>query len=135
MSGHEAAIGGGLGKNITINGGKVSATGIRNASGIGGSLGAENITINGGDISINHSSGAGIGTTGYNEYNAYCKDIYINGGTIKINGNVNGWGGAGIGEGGFLDGIGGGHTEHIVISGGSCFLPVILEDMPMRREI
>lgn len=122
ISGNEAAIGGGVCKNVTINGGKISVAGLRKAAGIGGSGGAENITINGGDISINHSSGAGIGTTGYNGNNAYCKNIYINGGTVKINGNENGWGGAGIGEGGFLDGIGGGNTEHIVISGGSLYI-------------
>ena len=113
-----AGIGGGdgvySGKDITINGGYVTATGGGEGSadiggaGIGGGDGSgsgNNITINGGTVKAASTNGAGIGG-GHGGSGDY---ITINGGTVKAT-STNG---AGIGGGG---GIGSGNN--ITINGG-----------------
>ena len=105
-----AGIGGGSsgsGENITINDGKVTATGGSYAAGIGGgSVGAwggdagsgKNITINGGTVNATGTDGgAGIG----GGENGNGEDITINGGKVNASGA---YGGAGIGGG--VNGIG-----------------------------
>ncbi len=97
----------GSGENITINDGKVTATGGSYAAGIGGgSVGAwggesgsgKNITINGGTVNATGTDGgAGIG----GGENGNGEDITINGGKVNASGA---YGGAGIGGG--VNGIG-----------------------------
>ena len=104
---NSAGIGGGYlgdGKNITITGGTVTATGggYRGNSGAGiggGSSGSgENITINDGKVTAtggSYAAGIGGGENGNGE------DITINGGKVNASGA---YGGAGIGGG--VNGIG-----------------------------
>ena len=97
----------GSGENITINDGKVTATGGSYAAGIGGgSVGAwggesgsgKNITINGGTVNATGTDGgAGIG----GGENGNGEDITINGGKVNAS---SAYGGAGIGGG--VNGIG-----------------------------
>lgn len=80
-----SGIGGGYwssGKNITISGGTVTATGVKGA-GIGGGYGNSgvNITISGGTVTATSSNGSGIG----GGYNGSGKDIKITGGSVKTN--------------------------------------------------
>ena len=123
-----AGIGGGSsgsGENITINDGKVTATGGNYAAGIGGgSVGrwggdagsGKNITINGGTVNATGDGGAGIGGGGaaasdielWGSNGGNGEDITINGGTVNAAGA---YGGAGIGGG--LNGIG----SKITVSG------------------
>ena len=103
---NSAGIGGGYlgdGKNITITGGTVTATGGSSGSG-------ENITINGGEVTASGGDnwddcGAGIG--GGN--GGVGKNITITGGTVNATGTD---GGAGIGGGE------NGNGEDITINGG-----------------
>ena len=105
---NSAGIGGGYlgdGKNITITGGTVTATGGSSGSG-------ENITINGGEVTASGGDnwddcGAGIG--GGN--GGVGKNITITGGTVSATGGYGG-GAAGIG-GAFANG------ENITITGGT----------------
>lgn len=96
----DAGIGGGFILNcgaVTLNGGKVTATGTGMGAGIGGNGG--NITINGGIVeATGGGSGDGIGGTGGN--------IVVNGGQITAR---TGGSGAGIG----------GSRGNITISGGT----------------
>ena len=118
---HSAAgIGGGsnddVGSGITINGGKITATGGLNnynnnegygAAGIGGGYGktGSDITINGGIIVANGKKcSPGIG-------GKYASDIKINGGTITATSTHSG---AGIGCGGSN-----GNVSNIIINGGT----------------
>lgn len=113
---NQAGIGGGNGKSagsITINGGKVRATGgkatrvrEKDGAGIGGGGDGSGgtITINGGEVTARGLAGAGIGGGQYGD-----------GGIIKISGGVvtaNGVKGAGIGGGYRGDG------GNITIAGG-----------------
>ena len=112
-----AGIGGGdsgNGGDITINAGKVEATGSAGAGIGGGENGGNggNITINGGTVTAvstgvyNTIGGAGIGggpPMGMNPGSGAGGNITINGGMVTATGNV----GAGIG-GGWVMGIGGG---------------------------
>ena len=106
-----SGIGGGFfrdGNDITITGGKVTATGGMFASGIGGGdLGnGSNITITGGEITaIGGYSGAGIGGGHY----AGGNDIIITGGKVTATGGEYG---AGIGGGNQ------GNGSNITITGG-----------------
>ena len=107
---------------ITINGGKITATGADasgnrgGGSGIGGGEGVKvkgTITINGGNITAiggtgDYGAGAGIGGGGIS---SYVEKIVITGGVIYAEAGANG--AAGIGGGGH-DGI----LETIVITGG-----------------
>ena len=107
--GYSAGIGGGEigpGSNITINGGRVTATGGTGA-GIGGGLNSSgsNITINGGTVTATGDDGAGIGGGGKEGSGS---DITINGGTVTATGGT----GAGIGGGG------GGNGFYITINSG-----------------
>ena len=120
-----AGIGGGSsgsGENITINDGKVTATGGSYAAGIGGgSVGAwggdagsgKNITINGGTVNAtggSYAAGIGGGSVGAWGGDAGSgKNITINGGTVNATGTD---GGAGIGGGE------NGNGEDITINGG-----------------
>ena len=106
---NSAGIGGGYlgdGKNITITGGTVTATGGSSGSG-------ENITINGGEVTASGGDnwddcGAGIG--GGN--GGVGKNITITGGTVNVTGGYGG--GAGIGGG-----AEGGGGNNITIKGGT----------------
>ncbi len=117
-----------VGGNITINGGKIKATGASGeyggGAGIGGcymGLGAE-VTINGGVVTANGGKGAaGIGS-GSEYYHDEFKNVTINGGTVIANGgealiseedpDYSIFGGAGIG-GGF-----GGHGINVTFNDG-----------------
>ena len=101
----------GIGENITINGGVVTATGNEGGSGIGGGNSAkgQNITINGGVVTANGSeindtgsAGIGGGAEGAGQ------NITINGGTVSANGGTDA---AGIGSG-----YGGSSASNITIS-------------------
>ena len=100
---------GGEGTTLTINAetagtGSLTATGGKQAAGIGTSststsaVTGGNIVINGGTITANAGTlyGAGIGTGFANSYNNTCGSITINGGTVTATG---GTGGSGIGTG------------------------------------
>lgn len=97
-TGNEAGIGGGYWENagtITINGGKVTATGGSFAAGIGGGNKASGgtITINDGKVTANGGNlSAGIGSGNRASSSG---DITINGGIVTATGD----GGAGIGGG------------------------------------
>ena len=115
-----AGIGGGYlgdGKNITITGGTVNATGGYGggAAGIGGAFAnGENITITGGTVNaagsyFDHGMGAGIGGGG----NSSGNNITITGGTVNATG---GYGGGAAGIGGGAEGGGG---NNITIKGGT----------------
>jgi len=117
-TGYCAGIGGSKGvggKNITINGGFIEATGGQRGAGIGGggengtTAFGENIVINGGLVKANCSGeyGAGIGggTTGY------AKNVVINGGTVIATGGKRS---AGIGSGAQAKGA----SADITINGG-----------------
>ena len=107
---------GGVGKNITITGGTVNATGGYGggAAGIGGAFAnGENITITGGTVNaagsyFDHGMGAGIGGGG----NSSGNNITITGGTVNVTGGYGG--GAGIGGG-----AEGGGGNNITIKGGT----------------
>lgn len=110
-----AAIGGNekcISGDIIINGGIITASGGKNAAGIGGgSIGYKNITINGGKIvATGGENGAGIGG-GYRIGSGnYANSIIINGGDIT----AHGYGGAaGIGNG-----KGDCYCKYITITGG-----------------
>lgn len=101
---------GGTGARLTINSGKVIATG--GSGGAYGDAGIEvegvrngsngEILINGGEVSATGTGGAGIGSDSYS-YNG-CGNITITGGTVKaVCNNDKYGGGAGIG-GGFASG-------------------------------
>ena len=116
---NSAGIGGGYlgdGKNITITGGTVNATGGYGggAAGIGGAFAnGENITITGGTVNaagsyFDHGMGAGIGGGG----NSSGNNITITGGTVNVTGGYGG--GAGIGGG-----AEGGGGNNITIKGGT----------------
>ena len=116
---NSAGIGGGnggVGKNITITGGTVNATGGYGggAAGIGGAFAnGENITITGGTVNaagsyFDHGMGAGIGGGG----NSSGNNITITGGTVNVTGGYGG--GAGIGGG-----AEGGGGNNITIKGGT----------------
>ena len=116
---NSAGIGGGYlgdGKNITITGGTVNATGGYGggAAGIGGAFAnGENITINGGEVTASGGDnwddcGAGIGGGG----NSSGNNITITGGTVNVTGGYGG--GAGIGGG-----AEGGGGNNITIKGGT----------------
>ena len=115
---NSAGIGGGYlgdGKNITITGGTVNATGGYGggAAGIGGAFAnGENITIKGGTVTAKGGDcGAGIG--GGN--GGIGENIKITDGTVNATG---GWGGAGIGGGD--GGYGGyGNGKNITITDGT----------------
>ena len=111
-----AGIGGGYlgdGKNITITGGTVNATGNEDGAGIGGAFAnGENITITGGTVNaagsyFDHGMGAGIGGG-----NSSGNNITITGGTVNVTGGYGG--GAGIGGG-----AEGGGGNNITIKGGT----------------
>ncbi len=107
---YAACIGGGHnmpGKNITINGGNITANSQGHAGiGGGGDGNGENITITGGNIVASSSSGAaGIGGASHGNGS----NITISGGMVTATSN----GGAGIGGG--L----GGNGNNITISGGT----------------
>lgn len=113
-----AGIGSGGGEHdycgsITVNGGKVTATGgnspnknmfgdgIDGGAGIGGGMGADggNITINGGAVvAVGKNSAAGIG----GGYGSSGGTVTINGGSVKANGSTYaaGIGGSNTGSGG-----------------------------------
>ncbi len=105
-----AGIGGGKGadgNNITINGGKITATGYT-AAGIGGGYGGNcsNITINGGTVTAT-GGGLGAGIGGGDRGNG--SNITINGGKVTANG------------GDCASGIGGGDRglgSNILLNGG-----------------
>ena len=119
---NSAGIGGGNGgdgKNITITGGEVTASGGDNwddcGAGIGGGNGGvgKNITITGGTVNaagsyFDHGMGAGIGGGG----NSSGNNITITGGTVNVTGGYGG--GAGIGGG-----AEGGGGNNITIKGGT----------------
>lgn len=94
-----AGIGSGFsekGGTLTINGGKVTATGAALGAGIGGgNYGTSaTVTINGGIVTATGANyGAGIGSGGYGTGN----NVTINGGTVVATGGMYG---AGIGGGG-----------------------------------
>ena len=119
---NSAGIGGGYlgdGKNITITGGTVTATGGgysgTGGAGIGGgsSGSGENITINGGKVTAtggSYAAGIGGGSVGFwGGESGSGKNITINGGTVNATGTD---GGAGIGGGE------NGNGEDITINGG-----------------
>jgi hypothetical protein len=101
---------GGSGENITISGGRVTATGGGYGAGIGGgnnSGSGKNITISGGIVTATgdiYGAGIGGGNNGHGE------NITISGGTVTAKGSS---GGAGIGGGRF------GAGRNITISGGT----------------
>ena len=105
--------------NIVINSGTIVANGGSSCAGIGGgyenettSVTCGNITINGGDITATSGAdAAAIGSGGNN--NASCGNITITGGTVRATNATGGFGGAGIGSGGY------GHCGDILISGGT----------------
>ena len=105
-----AGIGGfnGAAGSVTINGGKVTATGGANAAGIGGSgeYSVDGITINRGIVNATGGSGAaGIGSA-----KGTVNSITINGDDVFAEGGANA---AGIGAGA------GGHATSIAIGGGN----------------
>ena len=110
--GYGAGIGGGgsgSGSNITINGGKITASGGDYGAGIGGGYQGSGsyITINGGTVTANGGKGgSGIG----GGYLSSGSNITINGGTVTANGGS--WG-AGIGGGSDCSG------SNITINGGT----------------
>ena len=108
--------------NIVINSGTIVAEGGSSCAGIGGgyevdnaSVTCGNITINGGDITATSwDDAAAIGSgSGNNANNASCGNITITGGTVRATNATGGFGGAGIGSGGY------GHCGDILISGGT----------------
>ena len=118
---NSAGIGGGYlgdGKNITINGGEVTASGGDNwddcGAGIGGGNGGvgKNITITGG--TVNATGGYGGGAAGIGGAFANGENITITGGTVNAAGSYFDHGmGAGIGGGGNSSG------NNITITGGT----------------
>ena len=116
---NSAGIGGGYlgdGKNITITGGEVTASGGDNwddcGAGIGGGNGGvgKNITITGG--TVNATGGYGGGAAGIGGAFANGENITITGGTVNVTGGYGG--GAGIGGG-----AEGGGGNNITIKGGT----------------
>ena len=97
-----------VGTNITISGGKVTATGGDGGAGIGGGYGTlgGNITISGGEVT---ATGDGDGTGIGGGDNGAGSNIAISGGKVKAKG-----GGDGAGIGGSTSGVG----TNIIISGG-----------------
>ena len=97
-----------VGMNITISGGKVTATGGDGGAGIGGGYGTlgTNITISGGEVT---ATGDGNGTGIGGGDNRAGSNIEISGGKVKAKG-----GGNGAGIGGSTSGVG----TNIIISGG-----------------
>ena len=112
----------GSGENITINGGEVTASGGDNwddcGAGIGGGNGGvgKNITITGG--TVNATGGYGGGAAGIGGAFANGENITITGGTVNVTGGYGG--GAGIG-GGSVGAWGGesGSGKNITITGGT----------------
>lgn len=110
-----AGIGGSRGgscKNITINGGTITAKAVNGGAGIGAGYGGDcdGITINGGTIyATGGGNGAGIGSAESRSGGGNCKNITINGGRVT---SIGRWGGAGIGAGW------GGDVTNININGG-----------------
>ena len=106
----------GSGENITINGGEVTASGGDNwddcGAGIGGGNGGvgKNITITGG--TVNATGGYGGGAAGIGGAFANGENITITGGTVNVTGGYGG--GAGIGGG-----AEGGGGNNITIKGGT----------------
>ena len=97
----ESGVDAGIGANgsgsagtITINGGRINATGGGAGAGIGGKTGGVGtITINGGEVTATGESGAGIGNGAYGTLGG---SITINGGKVTATGGFNA---AGIGGG------------------------------------
>ena len=117
-----AGIGGGYGgsgSNITIEGGKVTATGDSAGAGIGGGAGGSgsNITISDGKVTAT-GGGAGAGIGG--GYEGSGKGITIEGGKVKAIGGTHGAGiGGGFGGSGSNIAIEGGKVEASSVGGGA----------------
>ena len=97
--------------DITINGGRITATSNKGAAIGAGQYGfCGYITVNGGIIDAYSDKGTGIGS-GYDGSSYFCKDITINGGSVKA------------GSGGNSPGIGAGCSSrgcgNITINGGT----------------
>jgi len=129
-----AGIGGGYdasGKNITISGGIVHATGNNGGTGIGGGSSAgsgEDITISGGFVTATgNNGGAGIGGgQGYTgtttNYGGDAKNITISGGTVIAQAQSTGDHlGSDIGSGGLSGRTGA--CSNLVITGGNIYAP------------